>query len=170
MIKYPVYSKLGPNPHFSIYYPLLTSCIISVCLFLEYVYVCVCVQVAQLCPTLCDPMDCSLPGSSVHRILQARILEQVAIPFYRGSSQPCNRIQVSWDAGKFFTIWATREAFRLEYRVTNTTSWWNIGLLTLPHMVNATLLHPWDFPGKRTGVGCHCLLHCIILLPINITF
>ena len=46
----------------------------------------VCVLVAQSCPTLCDPMDCSPPGSSVHEILQARILEWVAIPFSRGSS------------------------------------------------------------------------------------
>ena len=44
-------------------------------------------EVAQSCPTICDPMDCSLPGSSVHGILQARILEWVAIPFSRGSSQ-----------------------------------------------------------------------------------
>ena len=47
--------------------------------------------VAQLCPTLCDPMDYSLPGSSIHRIFQARILEVVAIPFSRGSSLPRNR-------------------------------------------------------------------------------
>ena len=46
------------------------------------------VLVAQLCPTIFDPMDCNLPGSSVHVILQARILEWVAIPFFRGSSQP----------------------------------------------------------------------------------
>ena len=45
-----------------------------------------CVLVAQSCPTLCDPMDCSPPGSSVHGILQARILEWVAISFSRGSS------------------------------------------------------------------------------------
>ena len=45
------------------------------------------VKVAQLCPTLCDPIDCSLPGSSVHGIPQARILEWVAIPFSRGSFQ-----------------------------------------------------------------------------------
>ena len=45
------------------------------------------VLVTQLCSTLCDPMDCSTPGSSVHGILQARILEWVAIPFSRGSSQ-----------------------------------------------------------------------------------
>ena len=44
--------------------------------------------VAQLCPTPCNPMNCSLPGSSVHGILQTRILEWVAIPFSRGSSQP----------------------------------------------------------------------------------
>ena len=49
-------------------------------------YLSVKVLVAQLCPTLCDLMDCSLPGSSVHGILQARILEWVAIPFSRGSS------------------------------------------------------------------------------------
>ena len=49
---------------------------------------CVCVLVAQSCPTLCDPMDCSLPGSSVHGILQAGQLEWVAYPFSKGSSPP----------------------------------------------------------------------------------
>ena len=53
-----------------------------------HVYVCVCVWVAQLCPTLCNPMDSCLPGSSVHGILQARILEWVVVPFSRGSSNP----------------------------------------------------------------------------------
>ena len=53
------------------------------------------VLVAQLCPTLCDPTDCSLPGSSVHGILQERILEWAAVPFYRGSSHPRNRTRVS---------------------------------------------------------------------------
>ena len=57
-----------------------------------------------------QPMDCSPPGSSVHGILQARILEQVAIPFSKGSSQPRDQTQVSCIAGGFFTIWATREA------------------------------------------------------------
>ena len=47
-------------------------------------------EVAQSCPTLCDPMDCSLPGSSVHGILQAIVLEWIAIPFSRGSSGPGN--------------------------------------------------------------------------------
>ena len=47
-----------------------------------------CVLVAQSCPTVCEPIDCSRSGFSVHRILQARILEWVSIPFYRESSQP----------------------------------------------------------------------------------
>ena len=63
-----------------------------------------CVLVAQLCPKLCDPMDCSPPGSSVHGILQAGILEWVAISFSGGSSQPRDQTQVSCTAGEFFTI------------------------------------------------------------------
>ena len=59
-----------------------------VCMFIK---VEVKVLVAQLCLTLCDPMDCSPPGSSAHGILQARVLEWVAIPFSRGSSQPRDR-------------------------------------------------------------------------------
>ena len=55
------------------------------------------------------PMDCSLPGSSVHGTLQARILEQVAISYSRGSSQPRDRTPVFCIAGRFFTVWATRE-------------------------------------------------------------
>ena len=55
-------------------------------------------------------MDCSLAGSSVHGILQTRLLEWVAIPFSRGSSQPSDQTQVSCTAGSFLTIWATREA------------------------------------------------------------
>ena len=58
----------------------------------------------------CDPVDCSPPGSSVHGIFQARILEWVAISFSRESSWPRNRTQVSCIAGRFFTNWARREA------------------------------------------------------------
>ena len=58
-------------------------------------------EVAQSCPTLCDPVDCSPPGSSIHGILQARILEWVAIFFSRGSSQPRYRTQVSHIAGRY---------------------------------------------------------------------
>ena len=62
-----------------------------------------------LCLNLCNPMDRSLPGSSVREILQARILEWVAISFSQGSSLPSNRTCVSSIAGRFFTVWATRE-------------------------------------------------------------
>ena len=65
--------------------------------------------VAKSCPTLCHPMDCSPPASSVHGIFQARILEWIAISFSRRSSQPRNRTQVSCIAGRFFTYWAIRE-------------------------------------------------------------
>ena len=61
--------------------------------------------------TLCDSIDCSsLPASSVHGILQARILEGVAIPFSKGSSQPRDRNQACCTAGRLFIVWATSEA------------------------------------------------------------
>ena len=66
-------------------------------------------EVTQSYPTLCDPMDCSLPGSSVHEIFQAWVLEWVAISSSRGSSQPRDRTQASHIVGRRFTIWATRE-------------------------------------------------------------
>ena len=71
------------------------------------VCVCVCVLVAQLCPTLCNPMGYRLLGSSVNRILQARILEWIAISFSRGSSQPRDQTWVSCIAGIFQTFKCT---------------------------------------------------------------
>ena len=68
------------------------------------------IEVTQSCPTLCDPMDCSLPGSCVHGIFHARVLEWVAISFSRIFSQPRDQTWVSRIAGRCFTIWATREA------------------------------------------------------------
>ena len=67
-------------------------------------------EVAQSCPTLCNPMDCSLSASAVHQIFQARVLEWIVISFSRGSSWPRNRTQVSRIAGRRFTAWATGEA------------------------------------------------------------
>ena len=61
-------------------------------------------EVAQSCPTLCNPMDCSPPGSSVHGIFQARVLEWVAIAFSGGSSQPRDQTRVSHTAGRRFTV------------------------------------------------------------------
>ena len=86
------------------------------------------VLVTQLCPNLCNPMDCSPPGSSVHGIFQARIVEWVAISFSNWSWS-----EVKWSAS------VVSDSLR-------------------PHGLQPTrLLRPWDFPGKSTGVGCHFL-------------
>ena len=93
----------------------------------------------QSCPTLCDPVDGSPPGSPVPGILQARILEWFAIS--------------SSNAQK-----------------------WKVKVKSRPHGLQPTrLLRPWDFPGKSTGVGCHCLLrYCLLLFSkyahSNLTF
>ena len=84
----------------------------------------------QSCPTLCNPIDGSPPGSSVPGILQARTLEWVAISF-------SNAWKLKWSRS------VVSDSVR-------------------PHGLQPTrLLHPWDFPGKSTGVGCHCLLRYI---------
>ena len=76
-------------------------------------------SVAQLYLTLCDPMDYSLPGSSIHGIFLAKILEWVAILFFRGSSQPRDGTQVSCIADSFFTVLPTREVLKPQ----NLSSW-----------------------------------------------
>ena len=78
-------------------------------------------------------MDCSPPGSSVHGILQARILEWVTIPFSRDSSQPRDQTHVSCIAGRFFTVWATWEATSLSLRP------YLIGLLILSQEISCSL-------------------------------
>ena len=70
-------------------------------------------EVARLYPALCDPMDCSPPGSSIHAIFQARVLKWIAVCFSRGSSWPRDPTPVSCIPGRRFTIWATREALIL---------------------------------------------------------
>ena len=91
------------------------------------------VKVVQLCLTLCNPMD------TAHGSLQARILEWVAFPFSRGSSQPKDRTQVSHIAGRFFTSWATREA--------------------LPKSDRLPFIHLIRFPTKYLKKPLH---HCLI--------
>ena len=74
---------------------------------------CMSAKLIQSCLTLCDPIDCSLPGSSVHGILQARILEWVAVPSSRGASQLRDKTHISYVSligGWFFTTGATCEA------------------------------------------------------------
>ena len=73
------------------------------------------VLVPQSSPILCNPMDWSPPGSSIHGISQTRMLDWVAISFSRGYSQSSDQTQVSCISGRFFTIWATREATHHEY-------------------------------------------------------
>ena len=181
------------------------------------------VLVAHSCLTLCDPIGCSPPGSSVHGILHARILEWVENPFSRGSSWPRDWTWVSHIADRFFTIWIARETRYPLYLYSN--NWWNrtnpavaaaaapakslqscptlcdpidgsppgsavpgifqartlewvaisfsnawkwkwkwsrsiVSDSSWPHGLQPTrLFQPRDFPGKRTGVGCHCVWH-----------
>ena len=107
------------------------------------------ILVAQSCLTLCYHIDYSPPGSSVHGILQARILEWVAISFSRGSSWLRDRTWVSCITGRFFTIWATSES---ESRSVVPDS-------LQPH----GLYSPWNSPAKNTGEGIHSFLQGIFL-------
>ena len=71
-------------------------------------YMCMCAKWLQSCPTVCDPMDCSQPGSTVHEILQARIPEWVAMPSSRGSSRLRDQIGLlallHWQAGSLLLV------------------------------------------------------------------
>ena len=88
-------------------------------------------EVAQSCPILCHPMDCSLPHSSVHGIFQARVLEWVAISFPRGSSWPRDQTWVSHIVGRRFTVWITKEVSccRVSFRTLSHNLW----ALAQPH-------------------------------------
>ena len=88
-------------------------------------------EVAQSCPTLCDPMDCSLPGSSVHEIFQAIVLEWVAISFSRGSSQLRDRTWASRIVDRCFYRMShqgsptlSRTIINIYYNLINTFNWW----------------------------------------------
>ena len=134
----------------------------------------------QSCLILCDPMDCSPPDSSVHGILQVRILEWVAISFCRGSSPPRNRTQVFWTAGKFFSVWATREATREAtyirvvlrsyftlyeqnflfswepHILISNILWWYPELLTRfwpLYEMRPAFMKSWDAPGLEGGIS-----------------
>ena len=117
----------------SLLFHLLSSCyfVITIVASNWFLYPMLCyAKSLQSCPTLCDPIDNSPPGSPVPGILQARTLEWVAISF------------------------------------SNTWKWkWSRSVVSdsqLPHGLQPTrLLRPWDFPGKSTGVGCHCLLRSL---------
>ena len=95
---------------------LIKCIIVPLCFFLfvlffgSVIHLLFCCLVAQSCPTLCDPMDCSPPGSSVLGISQARTLEWVAISCFRGSSPPRDRTLVTCISRYILYCWATREA------------------------------------------------------------
>ena len=90
--------------HFKNYTPCIKLQILLLLGKKFYMPLCVCAKSIQSCPTLCDPMDCSPLSFSVHGIIQTRILEWVAIPFSRGSSQPRNWTQVSCIIGRFYCL------------------------------------------------------------------
>ena len=83
------------------------------------------VLVPHSCPNLSDPMDCSLQGSSVHGIPQARILEWFAIPFFRGSSWPRDQTQVSHIAGRVLLSESPGKPLRAPTHSHNTYQWYN---------------------------------------------
>ena len=108
----------------------------------------VCTKSLQSCPTLCYSMDCSPPSSSVHGILQARILEWVAIPLPRGSSRPRDRTCI------FYVSCVSK--LHLGAPLSLSLKLLSCVRLLRPHgLYPARLLCPWDSPGKNTGVGCH---------------
>ena len=113
-------------------------------------------EVAQSCPTLCHPVDCSPPGSSIHGILQARILEWVAISFPRGSSQLRDWTQVSHIAGRCFNLWPTREYFTKLVCKYRTVNWSTLAegnkMCTLPWITDSFYISPipWH-PGGGHG-------------------
>ena len=109
--------------------------------------------VAQSCPTLCGPMDCSPPGSSVHGILQARILEWVVMPSSRGSFQPRDRTQVSRIAGGFFTAWATRKHMLEESVIDTAPPVTSLCSSSLACKISLTWYLSFSFVKK---LGLHC--------------
>ena len=92
-------------------------------------------KVARLCLTLCDPID-----YTNHGIFQSRILEWVAFPFSRGSSQPRDRTRVSCIAGGFFTSWDTRQAFNVRITPLISIRSFELNFLIRPETVSVSLI------------------------------
>ena len=135
--------------------------IIHVYVYVKYIYSIVCSTyvLTQSCLTLWDPMDCSPPGSSIRGIFQAKILKWVAISYFRGSSQPKDWTWVftTEPPGKLF-VYSTHKCVLLLLLLSHSV----VSDSVRPHRRQPTRLpHPWDSPGKNTGVGCHFLLQCV---------
>ena len=101
---------------------------------------------------LCDPMDCSLPGFSIHGIFQERVLEWVAITFSRGFSWPRDWTQVSCIAGRCFTIWATKETLR---KLKTIQKKWRAHALGLEE----SILWRWSYYPKHSCQITHDIFH-----------
>ena len=103
-------SLCGPRERFALHSECITACAHVLWLTqIDSTWFVFCCLVTRWCLTLCDPVDYSLPGSSVTGISQAGILEWVAIPYSRGSSWPGNGTHTACTAGRFFYCWATGE-------------------------------------------------------------
>ena len=104
--------------------------------YISYRCVCVCAQSLQSCLTLCDPMDCSPPGSSVHGICQARILVWAAMPSFRESSWSTDWSWVSFvSCIEFFTHWAARKAQVQVYNIIIHNFWRLYSIIVQSHNI-----------------------------------
>ena len=119
--------------------------------FWELSYGLVHAQSLQSCPTLCDAVDCSLPGSSVHGILQARILKWVSMPSSMGSSDWTHISCISCTVGGFFTQWATWEAHPHPVWIWLIDSILSFKDSTMNQLSQSTYLSPPD-----TEIGSEC--------------
>jgi len=143
-----------------------------------------CVLVTQSCPALCNLMNCNPPGSSVHEILQARILEWVAMLSSRGSSWPRNWSLVSLIEGRFFTVWATRENYIYIYIYIYICNYNTFSLIKMPwcrnhycHRRGNLSTENWvacprseagfDYEQKVWLQTLPCLIVLCILSPVN---
>ena len=110
--------------------------------------------VSQSCPTLCDPMDCSLPGFSVMGIFQARRLEWIGHPLLQGFFQTQDPTCISCTAGRFFTIWATwvgRQLNTIAFNENTNGINWSVSGWLLPVLLNETGTS-WSFCFTVSGI------------------
>ena len=120
-------------------------------------------EVTQSCPTLCDPMNCSLPSFSVRGIFQATVLEWVAISFSRGSSQPRDQTWVSCIADSRFTLWATREALRCEYWIHLTVDSWKYSFFKCQKITESWQIHCF-LEKESAKISLVILIHKFLVL------
>ena len=119
-------------------------------------------EVTRSCLTLSDPMDCSLPSSSIHGIFQARVLEWGATAFSELAQGHINELILESKL-KILTLHSLFQFSSVQFSRSVVSD------SSRTHGLQPTrLLHPWDFPGKSTGVGCHCLLHKTVYICIYI--